>query len=59
MKVTYRVISKITGNDLTDKVSWVLQPNGRLAAYNEYGDLIGDCSVRAVFTIEDEDSIDE
>ncbi len=58
MKVTYRVISKITGNDLTDKVSWVLQPNGRLA-YNEYGDLIGDCSVHAVFTIEDEDSIDE
>ncbi len=51
MKVTYKVISTITGNDLTDKESWVLPPNGRLA-YNLYGDLIGDASVDAVFAIE-------
>ena len=30
MKVTYRVISNITGNDLTDKVCWVLTPDGTL-----------------------------
>lgn len=51
MKVTYRVISSITGNDLTDKESWVLQPNGRLA-YNRYGDLVGDSGAEVVFTIE-------
>ena len=52
MKVTYRVVSKVTGNDLTNKASWVLQPNGRLA-YNLYGDLIGDPDVDVVFNIEE------
>lgn len=47
MKVTYKVISTLTGNDLTDKEDWVLQPNGRIA-YNCYGDLIGDECVKAV-----------
>lgn len=54
MKITYKVISTLTGNDLTDKAMWVLQPNGRLA-YNEYGDLIGDDSVKAVFSIEEDE----
>jgi hypothetical protein len=54
MKITYKVISKITGNDITDKADWVLQPNGRLA-YNCYGDLIGDPDAKAVFTVEDEE----
>ena len=30
MKITYRVISTITGNDLTDKECWVLTPDGTL-----------------------------
>ena len=51
MKVIYKVISTITGNDLTDKESWVLQPNGRLA-YNDYGDLIGDPCAEAIFIID-------
>lgn len=55
MKVTYRVVSTITGNDITDKADWVIQPNGRLA-YNCYGDLIGDKDVKVVFNIvEDEE----
>ena len=52
MKVTYRVISTITGNDLTDKEMWVLEPNGRLA-YNRYGDLISDICTKAIFNVED------
>ena len=52
MKVTYKVISTLTGNDLTDKALWVLQPSGRLA-YNHYGDLVGDPCAKAVFTIEE------
>lgn len=51
MKVTYKVISNITGNDLTDKAMWVLRPNGELA-FNNYGDLIGDECAEAVFTID-------
>lgn len=54
MKITYKVISKLTGNDLTDKAMWVLEPNGRLA-YNYYGDLIRDPDAKAVFTVEDEE----
>ena len=36
----YRVIDKITKNDITDERDWVITPDGKLY-YLDYGDLIG------------------
>lgn len=55
MKVTYRVIDKRTGEDITDNYCWVLQPNGKLS-YNEYGDLIGMTYAEAVISVSDDSS---
>ena len=53
MKVTYRVISNITGNDLTDKERWVLEPDGTLKY--KRGDSLYEDEVKAIFTIEEDD----
>jgi hypothetical protein len=52
MKVTYRVISNITGNDLTDMERWVLEPDGTLKY--KRGDSLYEDEVKAIFTIEDD-----
>ena len=54
MKVSYRVIYKKTGEDITHKEDWVLLPDGRLV-YLTYDDMLEDPSARAVFTIEEEE----
>ena len=46
--MTYRVIDKLTGEDITDKYDWVLLPNGELC-YLLYCDLIGDVTAKVVF----------
>ena len=38
MKIKFRVIDKQTGEDLTDRICWVLRPDGKLALY-EGGEL--------------------
>lgn len=40
----YRVINKITKEDVTDKHDWVIRPDGKLF-YLDYEDLIGDPDV--------------
>ena len=52
MKVTYRVISDITGNDLTDKECWVLTPNGTIKY--KRGDALYEDEVKVVFTVEED-----
>ena len=47
--MTYRVIDKIAGEDITDKYDWALSPDGELN-YLLYCDLIGDKTAEAVFT---------
>lgn len=54
MKVTYRVISDITGNDLTDKECWVLTPNGTLK-YKRGDSLCEDEYLKVVFNIEEDE----
>lgn len=55
MKVTYRVISDITGNDLTDKECWVLTPDGILK-YKRGDSLYEDEYLKPIFNIvEDEE----
>ena len=46
--MTYKVIDKTTGEDITDKYYWVLSPNGELN-YLLYCDLIGDKTAEAIF----------
>ena len=50
MKVTYKVISDITGNDLTDKECWVLTPDGTIK-YKRGDSLYEDEYLKVVFTI--------
>lgn len=52
MKVSYKVIYTKTGEDITHKQDWVLLPNGELR-YLDYDDVTGDCSAKAIFTIEE------
>ena len=49
MKVTYKVISDITGNDLTDKECWLLTPTGRLV-YKRGDSLYEDEYLKVIFT---------
>ena len=48
--MTYRVIDKVTGEDVTDKYDWVVTPEGELC-YLLYFDLVGDNTAEAVFNI--------
>ena len=50
MKVTYRVVSDITGNDLTDKECWVLTPDGTIK-YKRGDSLYEDECLKVVFNI--------
>ena len=53
MKVTYRVISDLTGNDLTDKEDWLLAPNGTL--FYKRGDCLHtDECLQTIVTLEDD-----
>lgn len=52
MKVTYRVISEITGNDLTNKECWVLTPDGTLK-YKRGNFFYEDEGLKIVFNIEE------
>jgi hypothetical protein len=52
MKVTYRVISDLTGNDLTDKECWVLTPDGTLK-YKRGDSLYEDEDLRVIFTVKE------
>lgn len=52
--MTYRVIDKVTGKDITDDYDWVLLPTGELN-YLLYCDLIGDGTAEAVFNTYKED----
>ena len=53
----YKVIDKVTGEDITDKYDWVITPNGELK-YNDYGDLTGcfeaDYIIEGVYLAENE-----
>ena len=50
MKVRFRVISELTGNDITDKECWLLTPNGKLV-YKRGDSLYEDESLKIVFDI--------
>lgn len=52
MKVTYRVISELTGNDLTDKECWVLTPDGTLK-YKRGNFFYEDEGLKVVFTVKE------
>ena len=54
MKVRFRVVSTITGNDLTDKDCWLLDPNGKLF-YKRGDSLYEDECLKVVFDIIDEE----
>ena len=54
MKVRFRVISELTGNDLTDKECWLLTSEGRLV-YKRGGSLYEDESLKVVFDIDAEE----
>jgi hypothetical protein len=51
---TYRVISLITGADITNDLDWVLFPNGDLRYINyDYCTIEEDRCAKAVFDIEE------
>jgi hypothetical protein len=50
--MTYKVIDTRTNEDITNDYCWCLSPDGTLA-YNEYGDLIGLSTAKAIFKIEE------
>ena len=54
MKVRFRVISELTGNDLTDKECWLLTPDGRLV-YKRGDSLYEDECLKVVFDIDTEE----
>ena len=56
MKVSFRVVSTITGNDLTDKEHWLLDPSGKLL-YKRDDSLYVDSGAKAVFKIDEEDCL--
>lgn len=53
----YKVIDRVTGEDITDKYDWVITPNGELK-YNDYGDLTGcfeaDYIIEGIYLMENE-----
>lgn len=51
MTVRFRVISELTGNDLTDRERWLLDPNGKLF-YKRGDSLYEDESLKIVFDID-------
>lgn len=53
MKVSYRVISTLTGNDLTDKEHWLLDAYGKLL-YKRGDSLYEDECLKVIFNIEGE-----
>ena len=54
MKVRFRVISELTGNDLTDKECWLLTSEGRLV-YKRGDSLYEDECLKVVFDIDAEE----
>ena len=55
MRVSYKVIYRKTGRDITHEADWVLLPNGELR-YLTYDDMLEDLSAEPIFTIiEDEE----
>lgn len=54
MAVRFRVVSTITGNDLTDMECWLLSPYGTLL-YKRGDSLYEDSCAKAIFEIDDEE----
>ena len=54
MTVRFRVISELTGNDLTDKECWLLDPSGKLF-YKRGDSLYEDENLKIVFDIDDQE----
>ena len=54
MKVRFRVVSSITGNDLTDMERWLLSPDGTLL-YKRGDSLYEDSGAKVVFDLYDEE----
>ena len=47
----YRVFNKVTKEDITNKDTWVVTPDGQLA-FNEWGDLLTD--PEAIYILEED-----